>query len=176
METKQAIALVGLSGVGKSSVGRELAERLSRPLIDTDDLITHSAGRTIPEIFAAEGEARFRELEAQALNSALNSTPSIVATGAGIVLRPENRARLRERALVAWLDASTETLVGRLLAHDEARPLLQGADPAARLEALRHARHAFYAEVADVRIETDGQTVAEIVEAILRAFELTQTL
>ncbi len=174
MRNKQVIALVGLSGVGKSSVGRELAERLGCPLIDTDALITQSTGRTIPDIFAAEGEARFRELETDALTTALIPMPSVVATGAGIVLRSENRARLRERALVAWLDAPTEALVARLLAHHEARPLLQGADLAARLEALRQVRAALYAEVADVRIETDGRTVADIAQAILRAFELIQ--
>jgi shikimate kinase len=174
MTNKQVIALVGLSGVGKSSVGRQLAERLGCPLIDTDALITHSAGRTIPDIFAAEGEAHFRELESAALTTALAHMPSVVATGAGIVLRPENRARLRERALVAWLDAPIDALVARLLAHDEARPLLQGADPAARLDALRQARGALYAEVADVRIATDGRTVADIAAAILQAFELIQ--
>ena len=172
MQNKQVIALVGLSGAGKSSVGRALAARLGCPLIVTDSLITHSAGHTIPEIFAAEGEAPFRELEADALATALASRPNVVATGAGIVLRAENRAMLREQALVAWLDAPTETLVARLLTHDEARPLLQGADPTARLEALRLARQALYAEVTDMRIETDDRTVAEIVEAILRGFEL----
>ena len=172
MQHKQVIALVGLSGVGKSSVGRQLAERLGWKLTDTDTLIAYNTGRTIPEIFAAEGEARFRELETEALTIALTDMPSVVATGAGIVLRPENRAHLRERALVAWLDAPTETLVARLLAHDETRPLLQGADPAARLEALRQARHGLYAEVADLQIETDGRSVTDIAEAILRAFEL----
>jgi shikimate kinase len=174
MINKQAIALVGLSGVGKSSVGRQLAERLGRPLIDTDALIVHSAGRTIPDIFAAEGEAHFRELEADALATALTGTPCVVATGAGIVLRAENRARLRERALVAWLDAPTEMLVTRLLAHDEARPLLQGNDPATRLEALRLARQVLYAEVADIRVAAGGRSVAGIAEEILRAFELVQ--
>jgi shikimate kinase len=172
MHNKQVIALVGLSGVGKSSVGRELAERLGCPPIDTDALITQSSGRAIPEIFATEGEARFRELETAALTTALTYMPSVVATGAGIVLRPENRARLRERALVAWLDAPTEALVARLQAHHEARPLLQGADLAARLEALRQARAALYAEVADMQIETNGRTVAEIAETILRAYML----
>lgn len=170
MRSKQVIALVGLSGAGKSSVGRQLAERLGCPLIDTDALITHSAGRTIPEIFAAEGEAGFRDLEADALMTALTNMPSVVATGAGIVLRPENRARLRERALVAWLDAPTETLVARLLIHNEARPLLQGADPATRLEALRLVRQALYAEVADIRVAADGRSVADIAEEILHAF------
>jgi shikimate kinase len=170
MHSKQVIALVGLSGAGKSSVGRQLAERLGCPLIDTDALITHSAGRTIPEIFAAEGEAGFRDLEADALMTALTNMPSVVATGAGIVLRPENRARLRERALVAWLDAPTETLVARLLIHDEARPLLQGADPATRMEAQRLARQALYAEVADIRVAADGRSVADIAGEILRAF------
>jgi shikimate kinase len=171
MDNKQVIALIGLSGVGKSSVGRLLAQCLGCPLTDTDALIADRTGRTIPDIFAAEGEVHFRELESAALAAALSRMPSVVATGAGIVLRPENRARLRDRALVAWLDAPTDALVARLLAHDEARPLLQGADPATRLEALRQARGALYAEVADVRIATDGRTVAEIAEAILQAFD-----
>jgi shikimate kinase len=172
MDRKQVIALVGLSGVGKSSVARQLAERLGWKLIDTDALIAYNTGRTIPDIFVAEGEARFRDLETEALTTALTNRRSVVATGAGIVLRPENRTQLRERALVAWLDAPTETLVARLLAHDEPRPLLQGADPAVRLEALRQARYGLYAEVADLRIETDGRTVADIADAILRPFEL----
>src|SRR5581483_3263648 len=127
MQAKQVIALVGLSGTGKSSVGRRLAERLGWPLIDTDVLIERNAGRTIPQIFAQDGEAGFRDLEAAALREALSQPPAVVATGGGIVLREQNRALLRAQARVVWLDASTGTLTARLAAHDEARPLLQGA-------------------------------------------------
>jgi shikimate kinase len=84
-----------------------------------------------------------------------------------VVLRAENRALLRERALVAWLDAPTAALIARLRAHDEARPLLQGDDPAARLEALRAARAALYAEVANIRIATDERSVEHICQELL---------
>ena len=171
MKTKQIIALVGLSGAGKSTVGRALAARLGWALLDTDALLVRNAGRSIPEIFAAAGEPHFRDLEAAALAQAFEQAPAVVSTGAGIVLRPENRARLREQALVAWLDAPTEALVARLLAHDEARPLLQGGDPAARLDAQRQARTALYAEVADLRIETDGRSVEDLASAIIGVWQ-----
>src|SRR3954471_11918788 len=103
MPDPQSIALVGLSGVGKSSVGCQLAARLNWPLIDTDALIAATANRTIAQIFADVGESRFRDLEAAALQSAFSTTPCIISTGGGIVLRAENRAFLRARAFVAWL-------------------------------------------------------------------------
>jgi shikimate kinase len=162
-----SIALVGLSGTGKSSVGRLLSGRLGWPLLDTDTLIVQSAGREIVQIFAVEGEARFRDMEAAALHQALKVRPAVVATGGGIVLRAENRTLLRERAFVVWLDAPTAALVARLQAHDEQRPLLQG-DAGARLEALRTARAALYAEVADLQIETGGRTVEAIGEEVMR--------
>ena len=99
------IVLVGLSGAGKSSVGRLLATRLDWPLRDTDTLIEQAAGRSVARIFAEQGEARFRDLEAGALRTAL-TPPAIVATGGGIVLRAENRALLRARALVPARAAS----------------------------------------------------------------------
>lgn len=170
MPDSQSIALVGLSGVGKSSVGRRLAARLCWPLLDTDALIAAAAGRTIAQIFADSGEPRFRDLESAALQSAFSVTPCIVSTGGGIVLRAENRALLRARAFVVWLDAPTETLVARLLAHHEARPLIGGDDPAARLEALRAARAGLYADVAHARIATTADAVDEICGQVLQHF------
>lgn len=164
------IALIGLSGAGKSSVGRALAQRLSWRLLDTDALIVEAAGRTIEQIFAADGEARFRSMEAEALRKALSEPPCVIATGGGIVLSGENRALLRERAFVAWLDAPTEALLARLRAHDEARPLLAVDDPHARLEGLRAARAALYAEIAAVRVETAGRAVEELCAAVLGAY------
>jgi shikimate kinase len=167
MPLNRSIALIGLSGAGKSSLGRALAARLGWPLLDTDALVVQTAGCDIARIFAEQGEARFRELEAAALRTALESAPAVVATGAGVVLRAENRALLRERAFVAWLDAPTAVLVARLRAHDEARPLLQGDDLAARLDPLRAARAALYAEVADTHIATDERAIEQICQELL---------
>ncbi|HWQ11655.1 MAG TPA: shikimate kinase [Roseiflexaceae bacterium] len=161
------VALIGLSGAGKSTVGRALAARLGWALRDTDALVEAAAGRRLAAIFAEEGEARFRALEADALRAALDAAPCVVATGGGIVLRPENRVLLRERALVVWLDAPTETLVARLRAHDEERPLLAGDDPAARLEALRAARAGLYAGLADLTLATAGIAAEAICDAIV---------
>jgi len=163
---EQTIALVGLSGVGKSTVGALLAERLGRPLADTDALIVAEAGRSIAEIFATEGETAFREREAAALVAALAGPPGVLATGGGIVLRPANRAVLRAHAYVVWLDAPDAAILARIAAHAERRPLLE-ADPAARLAALRQARAALYAEVAHLSITTDSLSPAGVVERIL---------
>lgn len=162
----RAVALVGLSGSGKSTVGRALAERLGWPLRDTDALIEAAAGMGIPAIFASEGEAGFRAREGAALAEALGGEPCVVATGGGIVLREANRALLRERALVVWLDAPTDALVARLRAHDEVRPLLAGDDLAERLEGLRAARAALYRSAADLAIDTAGRGAAEIAAEI----------
>ena len=169
MKSDRSIALVGLSGTGKSTVGRLLAARLGWPLLDTDALVAQAANRSIAQIFAEQSEARFRDLEAAALVTALGDTPCVVATGAGIVLRAENRALLRERADVVWLDAPTETLVTRLRAHAEVRPLLGGEEPAARLEKLRAARAGLYAEVAALRLDTTESALELICEQIIRS-------
>lgn len=167
---RRAVALVGLSGAGKSTTGRLLAARLGWPLLDTDALLVGAASRSVTQVFAEEGETGFRAREAVALREALAAVPCVVATGGGIVLREENRALLRERAYVIWLDAPTDALLERLRTHDEPRPLLDGGDPAARLEALRAAREALYAEIADLRVETAGRAVEEICEQMLHSF------
>ncbi|MBK9941820.1 MAG: shikimate kinase [Kouleothrix sp.] len=170
---EQLIALVGLSGAGKSSVGQLLAARLGWPLADTDALIAEAAGRSVPQIFAEQGEAYFREREAAALGLALAGGPAVVATGGGIVLRPANRALLRARAFTVWLDAPIDTLVARLRSHDQRRPLLEG-DPAARLAALYAARAALYAEVADARVATEALPAEDVAELVLQALAARQ--
>jgi shikimate kinase len=165
----RSITLIGLSGAGKSTVGRLLAERFDWPLFDTDALITQLTGRSIPEIFTQDGEGRFREIETDALRRTLAVAPAVIATGGGIVLREENRALLRTHSFVVWLDAPTDALLARLLAHDEARPLLAGDDPATRLEALRTARVKLYAETAHVRIETNGLTAEVVCDQVVAA-------
>lgn len=174
----QSIALVGLSGGGKSTVARLLAARLHWPLRDTDALIEQEAGCTIAAIFAAEGEAGFRERETAALKAALADPPAIIATGGGIVLRDTNRSLLTRRTLVVWLDAPTGELLARLRSHDEERPLLTGEDPAARLETLRAQRAYLYRDVARLVVDTAGkspETVAELIYAFVTRVEEPET-
>ena len=161
MQINRAIALVGLSGSGKSSVARALARQLGAPLRDTDALVVAAAGRDIATIFAESGEDAFREYEAAALAAALADPPAVIATGGGIVVREDNRRRLRTVATV-WLDAPAELLLARLRAHDEARPLLAGPDPLARLVAQRAQRAPWYRAVATHTVATAGLDVAAV--------------
>lgn len=163
------IALIGLSGAGKSSIARRLAVMLGWHHFDTDALIVDRAGRDIATIFAQEGEAHFRMIESEALRSALDHDDCIIATGGGIVLLAENRVLLHDQALVVWLDAPTNALIARLRTHDEERPLLSGPDPVGRLEQMRAARAPLYAEVAHLQIETAGKTAEAICAEILQA-------
>lgn len=162
------LVLVGLMGSGKSTVGRLLAERLGRPLLDTDDEIERRTGRSVREIFAADGEDAFRAVEADVVADALaHDTPSVVAAAGGVVLSERTRALLRDPSCrVVWLAAPVGVLVGRTRRGDH-RPLLDD-DPASRLAAMADARDALYREVADQIVSVEGRTPADVVEAILR--------
>lgn len=153
-------------GAGKSTVGRRLARAWGRAFVDLDDAIVAAAGRPIPELFADEGEAGFRDRETAALRAALaEPTPAVVATGGGVVLRDENRALLGDRAVVVWLDAEVEALAARV-GDGTGRPLLADT-PAERLRALDIARRPLYEAVADLRIDTSGLGADEVVAAVV---------
>jgi shikimate kinase len=162
---QRSIALIGLSGTGKSTVGRLLAARLAVPFADTDALIVQAAGRPVRALFVELGEPAFRAIESATLRAALERGPQVIATGGGIVLSLANRELLRAQARCIWLDAPDGLLVQRLLAHDEERPLLQG-DPHARIAAMRGARAPLYAELAEQRIDSSACTAPEIAAAI----------
>lgn len=161
------IVLVGLMGSGKSSLGRELSRRLGRPLFDSDELVERRTGRTVREIWRAEGEAAFRVLETEALTDALASTtPSVIAAAGGVVLSAANREALRHSgARVIWLRATPDVLAGRVGAQDH-RPLLDD-DPLARLRQMATDREALYAEVATDTVDSDAHNVSEMVELVL---------
>ena len=126
---------IGLPGSGKSTVGRLLAGRLDIPFADVDHAIQDRAGMSVSELFSQRGEAAFRELESEVLQSLIAAGPSVIATGGGTVLKPENRSLLKERTLAVYLEASLPEL-WRRVRRSSRRPLLQVADPQAKLAEL----------------------------------------
>lgn len=153
-------------GAGKSSVARELARRGARRWVDTDRLVAERAGMTIPDIFSREGEEGFRQRESDALRSLDGSRCLIVATGGGIVTRPENLPLLRALGGVVFLTASEDVLFERV-SRTRHRPLLQTADPRATLVDLLARRAPFYAACAHFTLDTSPLDHAGAAEAIL---------
>ena len=162
------IVLIGPMGAGKSSVARELSRLTSRRWTDTDKEISRRAGQSINEIFAGSGEEYFRQLESDALHSLRGAQRMIVATGGGIVTRPENLPLLRALGCVVFLSASEDVLFERV-SRNHLRPLLQTADPRSTLGALVQARRALYEDCAHVTIDTSNGTHAEIGQTVLAA-------
>lgn len=159
--------LVGMMGAGKSAVGAALADRLGRPFEDTDARIEAREGRSIPAIFAEDGEGAFRKRERETVLG-LSGSSSVVALGGGAVAQPGMRALLAEGGVVVWLRATPETLLARV-GQGEGRPLLRGLDEAGRrerLSALLAEREAHYGS-ADLIVDTDGRSVEEVAEAVL---------
>ncbi|MFB6845059.1 shikimate kinase [Streptomyces sp. NPDC056373] len=167
--TAPLIVLVGPMGVGKSTVGALLAERLRCAYRDTDDVIVASEGRSVADIFVEEGEARFRALEKDAVATALAEHHGVPALGGGAVLDAGTRRLLAAHTAVVHLSMGVEVAVGRAgLA--AARPLLAG-DPLERWQELAKARAPLYAEVARVVVATDGRAPEEVADAVLDALE-----
>lgn len=159
--------LIGMMGVGKSTVGDLLAKRLGYTFLDTDDLIVKLAGRSINQLFAEEGEAAFRQLESDVLAQVCARKDLTIATGGGIVMRRENWSYLHH-GLVVWLDAPLELLYNRL-AEDTTRPLLQDPDPKGKLRSLIEQRQPLYAQ-ADLHITLrEEDTPEEIADRVMEA-------
>jgi shikimate kinase len=159
------IFLTGFMGSGKSTVGRRLAARSGAAFVDLDRAIEEASGRSVPELFAATGEAEFRDLEARALRATAALEDAVVATGGGVPLDPANRSWMRRRGTVVWLDVPAPVLMERLAAAPGQRPLL--ASPGATLELLTR-RLSAYADC-DVRLGLEGgETPDEVVERLLR--------
>jgi shikimate kinase len=165
--TKKTIALVGLSGVGKSSIGRRLAGVLGMPFRDADTEVEAAAGRPIPEIFQQYGEEAFRDGERRVIARLLGEPPHVLATGGGAFMNPQTRQLIKERTISIWLKADVEVLARRV-GRKESRPLLAGKDPLEVLSAQARERYPAYAE-ADLVVETGDTPHHVAVEAILKA-------
>ena len=159
--------LVGMMGSGKSSSGRPLAASLGYGFVDADAVLEQVAGRSIPQLFEEEGEEGFRGLESQVLQAIGQRHSLVVATGGGIVTRPENWGVLHQ-GLVVWLDPDRDQLLQRLRRDPGERPLLRSADPAATLDTLLNARRPLYAE-ADVQLTIGDDTPDEVAQRVLDA-------
>lgn len=160
------LILVGMMGSGKSVVGRRVAQRLGRRFVDSDAQVEARTGRTVREIWEAEGEAAFRKLEAEALAEALAAEePTVIAAAGGTVLDPDNRKAIEAGGTVIWLRAAPETLAARVGRRDH-RPLL-GDEPLDVLARLDLERASYYREVADAVVDVDDADVGDVTEAVL---------
>lgn len=180
MSPDRHLVLVGMMGVGKSSVGRRLARRLERPFLDTDRLVEERRGCSIHEIFTAQGEAAFRALEAAVVKEVLAApSPAVIAFGGGAVLDPANRAAARAAALVVWLQATPVDLARRVSGSQRAtggtaRPLLATGDPVAVLGDMLAGREAAYRDAAHHCVDTTGRSPGQVATAVIAAAGLTE--
>lgn len=166
MKQRQNFVLIGFMGSGKTSVGLKLSFRLRMPAEDTDRLIERREGRSISEIFAADGEAYFRQKETELLRElADKSRGKIYSVGGGTPVRPENRDLLKRLGKVIYLRVRPETVYGRLK-NDTTRPLLQCGDPLLRISELMEQRREAYEECADIIIDADGTDIDGVVKRI----------
>lgn len=169
MSVKKNIVLVGFMGTGKTSVGKALAKKLGRSVIDIDRLIEEKEKRKISEIFEKDGEPRFREIEKEVILARASSQGAVITTGGGAVLDPQNIEALRRNGVIVALLASPETIFERVR-HAKHRPLLNGKDMLAEIKRLLAIRDPYYRQ-SDLQLETDGLTADEAADTILNALK-----
>ena len=166
---RRSIVLIGMMGVGKSSIGRRLAARLGIPFVDADTEIEKAAGMSIADIFARHGEADFRGGEARVIARLLEGGPQVLATGGGAVMNADTRALIKTKGVSIWLAAEFDVLMRRINKRKNDRPMLQTADPAETLRQLLAVREPIYAQ-ADLTVQSKevphDAIVAEIMTAL----------
>lgn len=164
---KRPLVLIGMMGVGKSTVGKRLATRLGLPFVDADHEIEQAAGLSISEIFARFGEAEFRDGERRVIARLIDGRAKVIATGGGAFMQTETRELILARATAIWLDADIDVLADRV-GRREGRPLLANRDPREVLAELAAVRNPFYA-LAPVHVRSEPLPHEATVEAILKA-------
>ncbi len=172
----RSVVLVGMMGVGKSSIGRRLAARLAMPFVDADAEIEKAAGMSIPDIFARHGEPDFRSGEARVIARLLDAGPQVLATGGGAFMNEATRDAIKTKGVSIWLSAEFDVLVRRVAKRKNDRPMLQTDDPAETLRQLLKVREPVYA-LADIAVQSrdtaHDSIVAEIVEALAAHLQVT---
>lgn len=162
------IVLVGMMGVGKSTIGRKLAQVLHLPFTDADDAIELAAQMKITEIFERYGEAHFRDGERRVITRLMDGGPAVIATGGGAFVQDETRELIQAKGISVWLDCDAETLVERVTRKDT-RPLLRGSDPGEIVRRLKADREPFYS-LSAIHVMSDagphGETVNRILQGI----------
>ncbi len=182
---KDCVLLIGFMGSGKTTIGKRLARKMGAEFLDTDEMIVQREGRPITEIFTAEGEGYFRDLETKVLeellvrdnrcrqenNAGTFAGSCVISVGGGLPVREVNRKLMKQLGTVVFLEASTDTLVGRL-SGDRTRPMLQGAQSLQeRIDSLKTARMDQYLDAAELRVTTDGKNIPAIVFEIMDALK-----
>ena len=164
------IIFVGYRGTGKTAIGRTLADTLDYEFVDTDDEIVREAGMPVPEIFSRLGEAKFREIEAGILVRVSSVGNTVISTGGGMVLKPENRAVIRNSGFCVYLTADPNVIFGRIHL-DSNRPSLTGKDPMTEIGELLDKRRSFSEEVAMMTLDTGKNSINECVRQIMMKIE-----
>src|SRR5271156_6497343 len=164
----RSIVLVGMMGVGKSSIARRLGGRLGIPFVDADTEIEKAAGMSIPDIFARHGEADFRSGEARVIARLLDSGPQVLASGGGAVMNADTRLAIKVKGVSIWLKADFDVLMRRIAKRKHERPMLQTDDPSETLRQLLITREPFYA-LADLTVQSREAPHETIVAEIMRA-------
>jgi XRE family transcriptional regulator, aerobic/anaerobic benzoate catabolism transcriptional regulator len=162
------VALLGVRGAGKSTVGAALASRIGVPFVELDQSIEQAAGLALAELFELHGEAHYRQLERDALRRVLDGTPLVLATGGSIVSDRDSYAFLRQRARTVWLRARAEDHWERVIRQGDRRPMAENPHAFAQLRELMAARESLYA-AADHVVETSGRSLDQVVEAVREA-------
>lgn len=166
----ETLFLVGPTGSGKTTIGRRVAGHLGLQFFDCDEEIERRTGASVSLIFEIEGEAGFRERESQVLTDLASRRSVLIATGGGVVLKPENRRTLKMHGFVIWLQTTVDQQLQRLEL-DRQRPLLQTPDRRTRLEAQARERDALYAEVADFRFQSGDHSARQMARELVRQLQ-----
>ena len=168
---KTDIALIGFMGTGKTAVGKALAETLGREFVETDALIEKKAGKSIPDIFAQDGEIAFRELEIEVIKEVAIKDNVVIACGGGVVLNKINIDRLAKKCFIINLKATPSVIAGRTSGDKGDRPLLAVSDRLAQIKELMNYRRPFYRRAADREIDTSRLDVNAVVKKIINELE-----